>query len=76
MFGDAHIIQCITTPVTRNGHRYYLHVVYNPAIRADAEKDFIELLATCKKEFEEHQHIDSHQKLYEQFFQVHNTDRW
>ncbi|MDY0371161.1 MAG: transposase [Sphaerochaetaceae bacterium] len=73
--GDVQIIQCIAKPVTRNGHRYYLHVVYNPAIRADAEKDFIELLATCKKELEENQYVSSHEKLYEQFFEVRDTPK-
>lgn len=73
--GETQIIQCIAKPVTRNSHRYYLHVVYNPAIRADAEKDFIELLATCKKELEENQCVFSHQKLYEQFFEVRDTPK-
>ena len=73
--GDAHIIQCIAKPVTRNGHRYYLHVVYNPAIRAHAEKDFIELLVKCKKELEESRYVESHKDLYEQFFEVRDTPK-
>lgn len=71
--GETQIIQCISKPVIRNGHRYYLHVVYNPAIRAEAEKKYIEFLVTCKKELEENRYIEYHKKIYKQFFEVRDT---
>lgn len=73
--GNPQIIQCLSLPVTRNHHRYYVHVIYNPAIRADAEKDFIELLAKCKQELEANTLINSHADLYDTFFTVKDTPK-
>mgnify|MGYP003852239661 CR=1 FL=1 len=73
--GNSGIIQCLTRPVIRNHHRYYLHIVYNPAIRADAEKDFIELLESCRVELQENKLKASHKDLYEQFFIVKDTPK-
>ena len=36
--GHPQVIQCVSLPVIRNHHRYYVHVIYNPAIRADRKK--------------------------------------
>ena len=73
--GNPQVIQCLSQTVTRNNHRYYVHVIYNPSIRADAEKDFIDLLAQCKKELEEDACITSHEDLYKTFFTVKDTPK-
>ena len=73
--GKPQVIQCLSLPVNRNNHRYYVHVVYNPAIRADAEKDFIELLAKCKQELEEQTLVEAHTDLYKTFFTVKDTPK-
>ncbi len=73
--GNPQVIQCLSKPIIKNGHRYYIHVVYNPAIRADAEKGFIELLAGCKKELEEKVYLESHKDLYDMFFDVRDTPK-
>ena len=73
--GNVQFIQCLAKPVTRGGHRCYLHVVYNPAIRADAEKDFLKLLAQCKEELEKEELVETHQDLYKQFFEVRDTPK-
>jgi len=73
--GNPQVIQCLSKPIIKNGHRYSIQVVYNPAIRADAEKGFIELLAECKKELEEGAYIESHKDLYDRFFDVRDTPK-
>ena len=73
--GNVQVIQCLAKPVIRNGRRYYLHVVYNSAARAEAEKNFIELLARCKEELEKDELVDTHQDLYKQFFEVRDTPK-
>jgi hypothetical protein len=73
--GSPQIIQCLTRSVIRNHHRYYVHIVYNPAIRADAEKDFIELLESCRAELQENKLKASHKDLYEKFFTVKDTPK-
>jgi hypothetical protein len=52
-----------------------VHIVYNPAIRADAEKDFIELLESCRAELQENKLKASHKDLYEKFFTVKDTPK-
>ena len=73
--GNEQVIQCLCQRLIRNGHRCYLHVVYNPAARADAEKNFIELLARCKQELETNELVDTHKDLYKQFFEVRDTPK-
>ncbi len=73
--GKEQVIQCISKPLIRNGRRCYLHVIYNPAARAEAEKNFIELLARCKKELESNELVGTHKELYEQFFEVRDTPK-
>jgi len=73
--GNEQVIQCLSKPLIRNGRRCYLHVVYNPAARADAEKNFIELLARCKQELETNELLDTHKNLYKQFFEVKDTPK-
>lgn len=71
--GNVQVIQCLAKPMIRNGRRCYLHVVYNPEARAEAEKHFIELLAQCKRELEDDERVESHKDLYDQFFEVKET---
>jgi len=73
--GNPQIIQCLTKSVVRDGHRYYVQVVYNPAIRADAEKNFIELLQTCKNELEQNSYVESHKDIYDRYFEVKDTPK-
>lgn len=61
--GNVQVIQCLAKPMTRNSRRCYLYVVYNPEARADAEKNFIELLARCREELEDDARVDSHQDI-------------
>lgn len=73
--GEEQVIQCLSKPLIKDGRRCYLHVVYNCEARADAEKNFIELLARCKRELEADELVASHKDLYEQFFEVRDTPK-
>jgi len=73
--GHPQVIQCVSLPVIRNHHRYYVHVIYNPAIRGMGEKDFIELLAQCKQELGTQTLVESHADLYDACFTVKDTPK-
>ncbi len=73
--GNPQVIQCFTKSIIRNRHRYYVHALYNPAIRANAKTHFIELLETYKKELEEKRPAESHQDIYDRFFAVRDTPK-
>ncbi len=73
--GEARYVQCVSKHFPVAGRRQYLVVIYDADARAEAERAFIELLATCKAELESGKLVEGHEELYEQYFEVKQTPK-
>jgi len=71
--GEVEEVYCVRKCITRNNHRYYVYVVYNPQIRADAEIRFRKLISSCQKELLTSRLVESHSEYYNKYFEVNNT---
>jgi transposase len=73
--GEARYVQCVSKHFPVAGRRQYLVVIYDADARAEAERTFIELLATCKAELESGKLVEGHEEIYEQYFEVKQTPK-
>ena len=73
--GEIETIYCVRKLVKREGHRFYLYVVYNPQVRSDEEIRFRALMRNCYDELLSGALLEAHSVYYERFFEVKETPK-